>query len=87
MKKERPFSEYKERILEQLGKLDESSLGINEPVSLFEGFFQSHYTEGFSGNTVLGGKYIPTIAVIGEETGRLYFFAIKKILPSFPEIE
>jgi len=74
------FSEYKEQIIKALNE-KKADLGIQEPVTLIDGFINQPIHNELTGAFVIGGPTIPIIAVIGNKSGRLYFFALKAILP------
>lgn len=73
------FSEYKERITNALNSKG-NSLGIQETVSLIDGFINQPIYSELTGAFVIGGPTIPMIAVVGN-SGRIYFFALKALLP------
>lgn len=74
------FSDHKQSILEALQEKGQS-LGINESVNLIDGFINQPIYQEFSGNVIIGGPTIPMIAVVGN-SGRVYFFALKALLPN-----
>ena len=74
------FTEYKQKILDAL--TSKGNLGITEPVTLIDGFINQPISNELSGNIVIGGPAIPMIMLIGNNTGRIYFFALKAILPN-----
>jgi len=73
------FSEYKEQIIKSLNDKG-SSLGIQEPVKLIGGFINQPVYNELTDSFVIGGPTIPMIAVVGN-SGRIYFFALKALLP------
>lgn len=74
------FTEYKQKILDAL--TSKGNLGITEPVTLIDGFINQPISNELSGNIVIGGPAIPMIMLIGNNTGRIYFFALKAVLPN-----
>jgi hypothetical protein len=75
------FSDYKIAIVAALnGRLAESKLGISESVDLVDGFFMQSFQDTLDG-IQLGGKSIPSIVLVGKDSGRLYFIALKALLP------
>lgn len=75
------FSDYKNAIVAALnGRLAESKLGISESVDLVDGFFMQSFQDTLDG-IQLGGKSIPSIVLVGKDSGRLYFIALKALLP------
>ena len=74
------FVDYKDKIIKALQD-KHVSLGIQEPVTLVDGFFNQPVYKEFTGAFVIGGPTIPMIAVVGNNSGRIYFFALKALLP------
>ena len=74
------FSDYREKILEAL-KEKGPSLGIQESVTLIDGFINQPIYKELTGAFVIGGPTIPMVAVVGNKSGRIYFFALKALLP------
>lgn len=75
------FDDVKEKILAKLNELDmQKKLGLTEKVSLVEGIINQPLNTKVTGNVVVGGPVVPTIALVGVETGRLYFFALRALL-------
>lgn len=75
------FSDYKDQIIKALRDKQES-LGINEPVTLADGFINQPIQKELSSSFVIGGPVIPMIAVVGNNSGRMYFFALKALIPN-----
>ncbi len=73
------FEEYKQKIIDALNR--KGNLGISEPVSLIEGFANQSLQAELSGSLTLGGPTIPMVMLLGSNTGRVYFFALRAILP------
>ena len=75
------FKDYKDRIIDELKK-KQNKLGIHEKIILLDGFFSQQVQHELSNNVIIGGlPTIPMIAVVGEDSGRIYFFAAKALLP------
>lgn len=74
------FSEYKQRIIDALNSRA-SQLGITEPITLVDGFVNQPLQTEFTGGLVIGGPAIPMVAVVGNNSGRIYYFALKALLP------
>lgn len=72
------FEEYKQRIIDALKQ--KGNLGIQEPVTLVDGFVNQPIQKEISGSLMIGGPAIPMIMLLGNNTGRVYFFALKAIL-------
>lgn len=73
------FEKYKEKIIEALKT--KGNLGITEPVTLVDGFVNQPIQNELSGSFVLGGPAIPMVMLLGNNSGRIYHFALKAILP------
>ena len=72
------FSEHKKNITKAL---ESRELGIDEEISLIDGFINQPVFKELTGAIVIGGPTIPMIAAVGNSSGRVYFFALKAILP------
>ena len=77
------FEECKEKI--QKG-LDEHLKGVAFPgetkgFTVVDGFFNVPIQSELSGSFVIGGPAIPMVAIVGNKTGRIYYFALKVIAP------
>jgi hypothetical protein len=76
------FSEIKTRLVEALTeKLKTNKLQLTEKVTIIDGFVNQPLSMELSGSFVIGGPTIPMIMLIGNESGRIYYFALKAILP------
>jgi hypothetical protein len=73
------FSAIKGRIIEALENKKEE-LGINESVSILDGFVNQTFTTELTSDYVIGGPRVPIVMLIGNKTGRVYYFALKAIL-------
>ncbi|HAT9260032.1 TPA: hypothetical protein JBC74_00005, partial [Legionella pneumophila subsp. pneumophila] len=62
------FTDYREKIIQELNN-KKVFLGINEPVSLIDGFINQPIQQELSGNIVIGGPTIPMVAVVGNNSG------------------
>jgi len=71
------FSDIKQKIEAQI---DPQKIGIDEQVTLFDGFINQPFCRELSGSYVLGGPTVPMIMLVGNKSGRLYFFALKALL-------
>lgn len=73
------FDDIQDLLMEALNSRD---MKIDEPVTLMKGFFnptcrhELHSKDSF----IMGGRTLPTIAVIGDESGQVYFFSLKRLL-------
>jgi len=73
------FEDYKQRITNALR--GRGNIGISEPVTLIDGFISQPLQAELTGAFVVGGPAIPMIMLVGNSSGRIYFFALKAILP------
>lgn len=76
-KKKITFDDIKSDVL---FALQDKAKNLGEPVSLIEGFISGPFSTELSNSTVLGGPTIPMVMLVGDESGRLYFFALKALL-------
>lgn len=80
MENQKKFSDYKNDILNALQqKRQNGEINIQENVTLVDGFFMQSFQDTLQG-IQLGGRTVPSIMLVGE-SGQLYFFALKVILP------
>ena len=79
------FADYKDKLIAELEKSDLASLGINESVTLLDGFINQPIYSELTGNFVIGGPSIPMVALIGKTSSRVYFFALKALLPTLEQ--
>jgi hypothetical protein len=56
-------------------------LGAKEKFTLIEGFFNQPIQNEISGNIMIGGPTVPMVAIVGNQSGRMYLFALKILLP------
>jgi hypothetical protein len=73
------FEEYKQKIIAALGAKD--NLGITESVTLIDGFVNQPIQNELSGAFMVGGPAIPMIMLLGNNSGHIYYFALKAVLP------
>lgn len=75
------FADVKQDILKALNNLPKD-VGITEKVGLVDGFVSNPVTGEVTNSLMIGGPTLPMIVVIGEKSGRVYFFALKILLPN-----
>lgn len=75
------FEELKPQIIAALKNLPQGTQ-ISEPVTLIEGFLNQPFSPELSSSFVIGGSTIPMIMLIGSNTGKIYLFALKAIVPN-----
>ncbi|MBX9831113.1 hypothetical protein K2X40_04090 [Candidatus Babeliales bacterium] len=73
------FSDIKEEITKVLNSRSKK-MGIKESVTLFDGFVRQPFNPELSSTYVIGGPTVPMIMLVGNETGQVYFFALKAVL-------
>lgn len=73
------FSEIKERLIGAL-ETNEEVKKIGEPITLLNGFVNQTFTTEITSDYMIGGPRVPIIMLIGNESGRVYYFALKAIL-------
>lgn len=76
------FQEKREEIIEALKKLNYQDAWIFERVTLLDGIVYHSISDSISWGIVIGSKAIPMVVLVWEKTGRLYFFALKFLLPN-----
>ena len=74
------FADVKQDILDALQKLPQDA-GITEKVGLVDGFINNPLSRELSDSIIIGGPSVPMVLLVGETTGRVYFFALKILLP------
>lgn len=73
------FDDIEEDLLKALKKRETN---IDEKVSLLRGIFNpQHHKELSEYPIIWGGPSVPMIALLGADSGQLYFFALKALLP------
>ena len=74
------FPDYKEDILKALNEKSVEN-GIHEPNTLIEGFISQPLYNELTWGLVIWWPTIPMVAVVGNSSWRIYFFALKILLP------
>ena len=76
------FSEIKAELVSALNKkLQSEKLHLSEKVTIIAGFINQPLSMELSGSFVIGGPAVPMIMLVGDDSGRIYYFALKAILP------
>ncbi|MCT4599731.1 MAG: hypothetical protein N4A32_02395 [Marinifilaceae bacterium] len=76
------YEDYKEQIIEAINKkLAERNIVDKDGFTLVDGFVNLPLHQEL-GEMVLGGPTIPAIAIVGNDSGLVYTFALKKLLPN-----
>ena len=73
------FEDIKDDIIAALESRSEK-MGIKESISLFDGFLSQPFKMELSDSFVIGGPTVPMIMLVGNESGQIYFFALKALL-------
>lgn len=73
------FADVKEDILAAIKNLPKES-GITEKVGLVDGFINNPLSRELTDSLIIGGPTVPMVLLVGEKTGRIYFFALKALL-------
>ncbi len=77
------FDDYKQRITDAIqAKLQMTPIIGENGFTLVEGFIMQPLSKEVSGNIVIGGPTIPLVAIVGNTSGRMYYFALKALLPN-----
>lgn len=79
------FTDFKDRINEGLiNRLGSVPFpGETEGFTLIDGFFNTPIYDELMDGLLIGAPTVPMIAILGNKTGRMYFFALKAIVPDF----
>jgi hypothetical protein len=78
--KERKNIKFEDIKPDVLSALRQKAKALGEPVSLVDGFVSSPFSTELSDSVILGGPTVPMVMLVGDESGRLYFFALKALL-------
>lgn len=79
LKKLVKFEEIKDQIIAELEKRS-AIIQISEPVTLVDGFLNEPFSKELSDTFVIGGPTVPMIMLVGNDSGKIYFFALKALL-------
>lgn len=71
------FDDIKQEILSTLERKGKT---FGESVSLVDGFVSGPFSTELSDSVILGGPTIPMVMLIGNDSGQLYFFALRALL-------
>lgn len=82
------FADYKQKIVTALQERRITFVGEPTGVTLMEGFSHLPITDVLSHESAATGTTVPTVILVGNSTGRLYFVALRHLLPEIkPEVE
>jgi len=74
------FPEHKDAIIKAIN-IKLRSMELNETLGLVAGFIYPPLLDEVHGSIMIGGNRLPMVACIGNESGLVYFFALKALLP------
>lgn len=77
MNKKIIFEEKKQEIMDAITSKSQY-LDITEPVTLIDGFLNQPIQKELPGPVV---REVPVVRVVGNNSGRVYYFALKVLLP------
>jgi len=77
------FADIEEDLNKKIHELLPTGIfpGEEKGVTLIKGIFNLPIQAEFSGNIIIGGPSVPMIAVVGNQSGRIYYFSLKMLLP------
>lgn len=61
--------------------LKENPTNIKEPVYLLDGFIMAKFKPVLNGKYQVGGPTVPMVMLIGQESGTVYHFSLRALLP------
>jgi len=73
------FAKIKDRLIAAL-EANDGIKKIGEPLLILNGFVNQTFTTELTSDYMIGGPRVPVIMLIGKNTGRIYYFALKAIL-------
>lgn len=76
------FEDIKNQILEEINKRGSTKHWIHESTTLINGFVNQPITMELSWNFTIGWPTIPMIMLLWNDSGRVYYFALKALLPT-----
>ena len=83
------FEDYEQTIKDSLRKRGRVGLQIFESITLIRGVIKiplchSHYNDG---TICLCDTFLLAVACVGDETGKVYFIALKHLLEEYDEMD
>lgn len=76
------FKELQVEILDSLEKLDKKGFfGPNKKLTVMDGFVYLTLQDNVGKNFNLGGKSLPVVVVYDNETGQVWQFSLKQLVP------
>jgi len=76
------FSDIKAELITALNKkIASKKIRFVEKVTIVDGFVNQPMSLELSGAFVIGGPTIPMVMLVGDDSGQIYYFALKAILP------
>ena len=78
------FENHKQEITNAIhAKLQAVPITGENGFTLVDGFIMQPLSGELSGNIIIGGPTIPLVALVGNTSGRMYYFALKVLIPDF----
>ncbi len=82
MKKDIKFEDYKTELQEAIKKRANQAIFSNEKdLNLIDGFILQPIQQTIGNSIIVGGPQVPLVAVVGVSSGKVYYFAVKALLP------
>lgn len=76
------FEDIREEILQALKeKLESNPIKNENGFAIIEGFIPLDIKKKITNKLSYGGANIPAVGLVGNNSGRIYMFALKAILP------
>ncbi len=74
------FEDYKQLITSAVqDRLRQAPIQGEQGFTLVDGFIMQPLSGDISGTVVIGGPTIPLVAIVGNTSGRIYYFALKAL--------
>ena len=85
LKKKKPASIKFSEIESELKEIIKNKYCIlqskREGFAIVQGFFNTPIHQALEGNIIIGGPSVPMVAIVGQESGLIHFFALKVLMP------
>jgi hypothetical protein len=76
------FEDLKEEILAKLNEFDKQGFfGKNKQLTVLDGFVYLTLQDKVGGGVQLGGRSLPVVVVYDNETGQVWQFSLKQLVP------
>lgn len=79
------FNQLKNEIQTAIkSRMDSLNLPQGEAgFTLIDGFFNFPIQDQLNGSLIIGGPSVPMVAIMGNTSGRVFFFPLKVLIPNF----